>query len=160
VVVDTTPCTQGLRACRGDLTPENQARFDQLRILDAIEFAHDQLLPALPVRRRLGSVVLHPVCSAVRMNLTPRLRDLAAACAERVVIPAGAGCCGFAGDRGFTHPELTAAATRSEAEEVRCGDHDGHFSSSRTCEAGMTRATGKVYRSFLFLLDQATRPDL
>ena len=55
-------------------------------------------------------------------------------------------------------PELTASATRNEAAEVTAGQHDGHFSSSRTCEIGMTRATGQIYRSYLYLLEQATRP--
>jgi D-lactate dehydrogenase len=36
---------------------------------------------------------------------------------------------------------------------------DGHYASSRTCEVGLTRATGEVYRSFLYLLESATRPN-
>jgi D-lactate dehydrogenase len=63
----------------------------------------------------------------------------------------------FAGDRGFLFPELTESATRREAEEVVATEHDGYFSSSRTCEIGMTRATGRVYRSYIYLLEQATR---
>ena len=74
-----------------------------------------------------------------------------------MVIPRDAGCCGFAGDRGFLFPELTASATRREAAEVTAGAFDGHFSSSRTCELGVTRATGSVYRSFLYLLEAASR---
>ena len=73
-------------------------------------------------------------------------------------MPVQAGCCGFAGDRGFLFPELTASATRREATEVMGGQHDGYYSSSRTCEIGMTRATGRIYRSFLYLLEEATRP--
>ena len=120
-------------------------------------FAHDVLLPRLVVKRKLGSVALHPVCSLTKLNLTPKLEAIAAACAEEVVIPRDAGCCGFAGDRGFLFPELTASATRREAEEVKARGCEGHFSSSRTCEIGVTRATGNIYRSFLFLLETATR---
>jgi D-lactate dehydrogenase len=157
VVMDTSPCTYGLKTCRPYLTPGNQARFDRLRILDSIEFVHDQLLPRLAVKRKLGSVVLHPVCSVTKMDLTPKLEAIARACAEEVVVPRDAGCCAFAGDRGFLFPELTASATRHEAEEVCARDFDGHFSSSRTCEVGMTRATGRIYRSYLFMLEAATR---
>jgi len=82
----------------------------------------------------------------------------ATACPGRVLVPRDAGCCGFAGDRGFMVPELTAAATRMEAAEVKGEVLDGHFSSSRTCEVGMTRATGACYRSFLYLLEACTRP--
>lgn len=158
IVVDTSPCAHGLLTARPYLRPENQARFDALTILDSIAFVHDSLLPRLAVRRRLTSVVLHPVCSVLKQNLSPKLEAIGRACSQAVVIPAEAGCCGFAGDRGFLVPELTQAATRAEAAEVRAGHHAGYFSSSRTCEIGLTRATGEVYRSFLFLLEHATRP--
>jgi D-lactate dehydrogenase len=157
VVVDTSPCTYGLKTCRPYLTPENQARFDRIRILDSVTFAHDSLLPRLAVTHRLGPVVLHPVCSLTKMNLVPQLEAIAQACAAEVVIPRDAGCCGFAGDRGFLFPELTASATRREALEVNARQFDGHFSSSRTCEVGVTRATGNIYRSYLFMLEAATR---
>jgi len=157
VVVDTSPCTYGLKGCRAYLTPENQVRFDKLKILDAVGFVHDVLLPRLVVKRKLGSVALHPVCSLTKMSLAPSLEAIAKACADDVVIPRDAGCCGFAGDRGFLFPELTASATRKEAAEVTARSFDGHFSSSRTCEIGVTRATGSIYRSFLFMLETATR---
>ena len=159
VVVDTTPCTYGLLTCRSALTPENQKKFDGLKICDAVAFAHDQLLPRLTVSRPAGSVALHPVCSLVKMNLTPKLEGIARACSGSVAVPAAAGCCGFAGDRGFLFPELTASATQREAAEIQAAGYDGYFSSSRTCEIGMTRATGKPYRSFIFLLEKATRPE-
>ena len=157
VVLDTSPCAYGLKTCRPHLTEENKARFDRLTILDAVAFAHDTLLPRLRIRPLPGAVVLHPVCSVTKMDLTAKLQAVAEACAERVVIPRDAGCCGFAGDRGFLFPELTAAATRREAAELRGGVFAGHFSSSRTCEIGVSRATGSVYRSFLYLMEQASR---
>jgi D-lactate dehydrogenase len=158
IVIDTSPCTYGLTTARPYLTSENQERFDRLRILDSTAFVHDQFLPRLTIKRRVGSVALHPVCSIIKMNLSPKLEGIARACSETVTVPLLAGCCGFAGDRGFLFPELTASATRREAAEVQAGRHDGYFSSSRTCEIGMTRATGQIYRSYLYLLEQATRP--
>jgi D-lactate dehydrogenase len=92
------------------------------------------------------------------MNLSGKLEGIARACSREVVVPFHAGCCGFAGDRGFLFPELTEAATRREADELQSNRHDGYYSTSRTCEIGMTRATGHVYRSYLYLLEQATRP--
>lgn len=159
IVLDTSPCTHGLRSCRPALSAENQARFDRLTLLDSVAFAHGTLLPRLRILRKAGPVALHPVCSLTRMDLAGELEAVARACAERVVVPREAGCCGFAGDRGFTHPELTAAATRGEAREVVEGGFAGHYASSRTCEIGLARATGKPYRSFLHLLEEATRPE-
>lgn len=159
VVVDTSPCTYGLRTCRDSLNKENRTRFDALTLLDSVEFAARTLLPALRITRRQERVVLHPVCAIVKMNLLADLEQVARACAEDVVIPADAGCCAFAGDRGWLVPELTASATRREAAEVRSLRADGYYSSSRTCEIGLTRATGHVYRSHIYLLEWATRPE-
>lgn len=158
VIVDTSPCTYGLRSLDG-LTPENRSRAARMQILDAVEYFASQVVPRLEVRRRSGTVTLHPVCSLVKMGLAPRLATIAAACSDRVFIPPSTGCCGFAGDRGWLVPELTASATAPAAAEVRAMPSDGCYSSSRTCEIGMTRATGKVYRSWIHLLDRATDPD-
>ena len=158
VVVDTSPCTYGLHTCRASLRPDVQRKYDSLKILDGVAFAHDQLLPKLTVRHQANSVALHPVCSVIKMNLSPKLEAVARACSRSVTVPISAGCCGFAGDRGFLLPELTDSATRREAEELAAVQFDGFFSSSRTCEIGMTRATHRLCRSFMFLLEQTTRP--
>ncbi|MFC5862441.1 FAD-binding and (Fe-S)-binding domain-containing protein [Acidicapsa dinghuensis] len=158
IVIDTSPCTYGLKTSRPHLTAENQQKFDQLRILDSIEFAQSMILPKLPIVRTMPSVALHPVCSATKMGIANKLVSIAQSCSNNVTVPMEAGCCAFAGDRGFLHPELTASATQSEAAELAEHAHDGYYSSSRTCEIGMTRATGKLYRSYLHLLDYVSKP--
>jgi D-lactate dehydrogenase len=139
------------------LTPQNQQRFDRLRIVDSIEFVHDQLLAKLKVNHPEKSVALHTVCSAVKMGLSGKLAAIAGKCSGEVFVPPSLGCCAFAGDRGFMFPELTASATAGEAAEIKAHKHDGCYSSSRTCEIGMTRATGEVYRSYMYLLEKVTR---
>jgi D-lactate dehydrogenase len=79
--------------------------------------------------------------------------------AEDVFVPPSANCCGFAGDRGFLHPELTASATQEEALEVREREFDAHVSTNRTCEIGMERATGRPYVHVVQLLEELSRPD-
>ena len=159
IVVDASPCAFALTTCRAAGDGAHRERFDALRIEDAIRWAHETLLPLLPVRRRVPRVAVHPVCSAVKMGLVPELAATMRACADKVFVPVEAGCCGFAGDRGFTHPELTDAATRAEAAEIHlAGAHDFYVSSSRTCEIGMSRATGRAFRSFWSLLDEVSRP--
>ena len=157
IVIDTSPCTYGFKTARPSLTPENQRRFDQLTLLDSIEFVHDKLLPKLTVKRKSHSVGLHPVCSVVKMGIGGKLEAIARVCSEEVTVPLDAGCCGFAGDRGFLHPELTRAATRLEALQIKTSQPDECYSSSRTCEIGMSRATGEIYRSYLYLVEKATR---
>jgi D-lactate dehydrogenase len=92
------------------------------------------------------------------MGLATRLRNLATALADDVYVAPSATCCGFAGDRGISHPELTATATRPQAEELEGRHFDAHLSSNRTCEIGLERATGEPYESVLILLERLTRP--
>ncbi len=87
-----------------------------------------------------------------------QLRTVAEACAEEVVIPDDAACCGFAGDRGMLHKELTASATAKEAAEVNTREYDTYLCANRMCEIGMDRATGRSYYSALMELERATRP--
>jgi D-lactate dehydrogenase len=72
-------------------------------------------------------------------------------------MPVEATCCGFAGDRGFLHPELVEAATAGEADEVRARHFDAHLCSNRTCEVGLERTTGRPWGSFVFLLEELSR---
>ncbi|MFZ0312246.1 MAG: FAD-binding and (Fe-S)-binding domain-containing protein [Candidatus Korobacteraceae bacterium] len=157
VVIDTSPCTYGFKNARPYLTPENQGRFDKMVFLDAIEFVHDEVLPKLQIKAKSRSVALHPVCSVTKMGIAAKLEGIARACSAQVTIPLDAGCCAFAGDRGFLFPQLTAAATKHEAAEIKAQKPDECYSSSRTCEIGMTRATGQIYRSYMYLLEKATR---
>jgi D-lactate dehydrogenase len=159
VVLDSSPCAYALQESGPELSSRNRARLERLRILDSIEFAHDEVLPRLPPRTLRRRVVLHPVCSVHKMNLAGKLLRVAEACASVAEVPVSAGCCGFAGDRGFWHPELTLSAMRAEAAEVAAGAYEGYFSSSRTCEIGLARATGRSYRHLWSLLDEATRGD-
>jgi len=128
-----------------------------LPVVDAVDFAADELLPRLTITRRLGSVVAHPTCSSVRAGRGHSLVDVASAFADEVVVPSAWGCCGFAGDRGLLHPELTASATLAEAAEISASAHDAYVSDNRTCEMGMSRATGRSYRHVLEVLEECTR---
>jgi len=157
VVVDASSCTLGLRESGHHLRDENRLRLAGLTLLDSIDFVHDVLLPRLVVDTRLGSVAVHAVCSVHAAGSVGKLEALGAAVADAVVNPVDAGCCGFAGDRGWLHPELTASALRHEARALADDPHDAYLSSNRTCEVGLSRVVGKPYRSFVHALEEATR---
>ena len=87
------------------------------------------------------------------------LKTLAEAHARDPQVPLRAGCCGFAGNQGFVQPEITEGATRVEAEDVRAlitADATA-YSTCRTCEIGMTRATGLSYASAAHLVYRALK---
>ena len=158
VVMDASSCTLGLQGLRPLLPPHLQERHDALTIRDSLDHLADAVLPRLTVTRRLDSVAVHAVCSVHHLGTVAVLEQLAGAVADRVVNPVEAGCCGFAGDRGWLHPELPAAALKHEAAELAGEQHDAYVSSNRTCEIGLSRETGQTYRSVVHLLEEATRP--
>lgn len=159
VVCDNSSCSEGLVLALEkaiDAHPEYRA----LRLVDAVDFAAERILPRITVVEPLESIVVHPTCSSTRAGSNARLLELASAAAETVTVPDDWGCCAFAGDRGMLHPELTASATRREAAGVTAGEFDAYVSCNRTCEIGMTRATGQLYQHVLEVLDRAaTRRD-
>ncbi|WP_282837852.1 FAD-binding and (Fe-S)-binding domain-containing protein [Microbacterium flavum] len=152
VISDAASCTEGFEHIF-------QARGVDFHTEDAVDFVVREVLPALGEFAPLvDSLALHPTCSSTQIGLNPGLQTVAQAVAREVTVPYAWTCCGFAGDRGMLHPELTASATAAEAAEVNALDADAHASCNRTCELGMTRATGKEYRHVLELLEEATRP--
>ncbi len=148
VVIDATSCAQGLIS---EVAP------DGVQVLDSIAWVHDHLLARLTVRRRLASVAVHPTCSSEALGLSGQLATIAAVIADEVVVPAGSGCCGMAGDRGWIHPELPASALRDVARELDGRQLDACLSSNRTCEAALQQVTGRPYASFLLALEEVSR---
>jgi len=160
VVIDAASCTQAAaEPGEGVLSEENAERLAAIEVLDSVAWAHDRLLPRLEIGERVGSATVHPTCATRHMGLAPRLRALAGALAEEVYVAPSATCCGFAGDRGISHPELTAAATRPQAAELAGRHFDAHLSSNRTCEIALTRATGDPYESAILLLERQSRAE-
>ena len=152
VVCDNSSCSEGLVH-----TLEKAAR-PGLTIIDAVDFAAERLLPALTVTASLAAISVHPTCSSTRAGSNANLMAVASAVADSATVPDDWGCCAFAGDRGMLHPELTASATEREAAAIAEHDYDGYVSCNRTCELGMSRATGHQYQHVLELLDAASTP--
>lgn len=148
IVCDNSSCTEGLLVAVGKENPD-------LQIVDAVEFVRQRILPHLDVSPTIQRLVLHPTCGSTRLGINDDLVAIAQRVAHTVDIPSAWGCCAFAGDRGMLHPELTASATAREAAEVRAGNYDAHASCNRTCEMGMSRATGKKYGHVIELLAAA-----
>jgi D-lactate dehydrogenase len=149
IVFDTSPCAYRMR------------RFlaGRLDVQDSIAFVRDRVLPAVAIERVAGPVAVHPVCSVRKMGLSDALVDVIRACSDRVVTVDDVQCCGFAGEKGFTRPELNEHALRHLKPSLPAGCDRG-YSSSRTCEIGLSEQAGFAYRSFLKLVDGCARPVL
>jgi D-lactate dehydrogenase len=159
IVVDAASCTLGLSQ---DIAPlldaETKAKYESLTIIDSIAWCRD-LLPKLTIRRKLGRIAVHPTCSITHLELALTLKQIAAHLADEVEVPIGTTCCGTAGDRGLLHPELVVSATREVKAVLDAHPAEAYISANRTCEMGLRHATGRPYESFVFLLEELSRPE-
>jgi D-lactate dehydrogenase len=159
IVVDAASCTLGLSQ---DIAPlldaETRAKYESLAIIDSIAWCRD-LLPKLTIRRKLGRIAVHPTCSITHLDLAKTLKQIATHLADDVEVPVGTTCCGTAGDRGLLHPELVVSATREVKAVLDAHPAEAYISANRTCEMGLRHATGRPYESFVFLLEELSRPE-
>jgi len=143
IVCDTSPCTARMRE-----------KFEcEMQIYEPVEFIHRFMLPQMRLVEKVASIALHITCSARKMGLENDFLVLAKACANEVIVAEEEGCCGFAGDKGFTLPELNASALSRLRDQLPPGCEQG-YSNSLTCEIGLSRHTGIPFRSLAYLVDQ------
>jgi D-lactate dehydrogenase len=158
-VVDASSCVLALRTLDRSvpLGPTHRERWRRLRVVDAVEQVHDELLPALAPRRLPLTVGVHATCAARKLGLEPKLLAVASACAARAHAPLALACCGAAGDRALVVPELGQAALRDEASELRAAGCSGVVAGNPACELGLRQGTGLPAASFLALVELSTR---
>lgn len=147
IYCDTSPCTlrlvQDLAETRLDMY--DPVRFIRTHLLDKLEFTPQE-----------APIAVHVTCSTQHLGESQALIDLARLCSKQVVIPEGIHCCGFAGDKGFTTPELNAHSLRSLKDAVQYCEEG--ISTSRTCEIGLSSHAGIDYHGLVYLVDRVTRP--
>jgi len=159
IVVDAASCTLGLSQDIASLLgAETRAKYESITIIDSIAWCRD-LLPKLTIRRKLGRIAVHPTCSITHLELAGTLKQIATHLADEVEVPIGTTCCGTAGDRGLLHPELVVSATREVKAVLDAHPAEAYVSANRTCEMGLRHATGRPYESFVFLLEELSRPE-
>lgn len=154
VLFDTSPCAFRIKR---HVAEQGAA----LRVLDIVEGLDELVLPRLTLAADDAAVAVHPVCSLQKMGLSERLLAIAQRCSRNAFIPPGSGCCGWAGDKGFTVPELNAHALRDLRAQLP-GHCDEGVSTSRTCEIGLSDHGGIRYRSIVHLVERiasARTPD-
>ena len=145
VVCDQSPCLHHMRE-----------HMRQIKPLELMEFVHDYVAQDLEFTPTSEPIALHLTCSTRLMKIDDKVLDLAKRCSTSVLVPEGVGCCGFAGDKGFTHPELNAYALRKLRPQIEAAGISRGFSNSRTCEIGLTTHSGVPYQSLIYLIDEVT----
>ena len=147
VLCDQSPCLYRMRH-----------EIKSMKLYEPIEFIEEFLVDRLDFHPIEEPAAFHVTCSVTKMNLRGALERLAARCTTKPFFPEEVGCCGFAGDKGFTYPEVNRYALRKlrpqlEERHIKIG-----FSNSRTCEIGLTTNGGIPYMSIVYLVDKVTTP--
>lgn len=125
-----------------------------IKIYDPIEFMLEYVMPKLEIKHPREVVTVFPVCSVKKIGMEQNLLKLAKMCAKEVAF-VDTNCCGFAGDRGFTYPELNEHGQRHLQEQIPSNCKDG-YSTSRTCEIGMSEYSSINFKSIFYLIDEVT----
>lgn len=127
----------------------------EIKIYDPIEFMVKYVMPKLTVKNPREVVTIFPVCSVKKIGMEQNLKKLAEMCSKKVTY-VQTNCCGFAGDRGFTYPELNEHGQRHLKEQIPTDCKEG-YSTSRTCEIGMTEYSDINFKSIFYLIDEVTK---
>jgi len=146
ILCDTGPCVYRMR----------QSLDARLEIYEPMEFIQHFLLDHLKVTPSSDTLAVHITCSSRKMGLEAIFHEVAGTLATDSIFPDDISCCGWAGDRGFNFPELTASALAplKPALQDRC---TAGYSNSRTCEIGLSQHSGIYYKSIFYLLDKCSR---
>ena len=145
VLMDTSPCA----STSIELMTKDIAIYEPFRFVAEFVMDHVDITP------QAEPVMLHVTCTSRKQGLAGVMEKVSRACATNVIIPEDILCCGFAGDKGFTTPELNASALSPLARQVPSNCSEG-YSNSRTCEIGLSEHSGIEYRSILYLVDKVS----
>ena len=146
VVCDQSPCLHRMKH-----------HIKKVQLYESAEFIWKFLKDRLVFEKTAEPVALHLTCSTKIMKIDGIVRDLAMLCSDSVLVPEGVGCCGFAGDKGMTHPELNAYALRKLRGQIEAAGIKVGYSNSRTCEIGLQTNSGVPYRSIVYLVNSCTK---
>lgn len=146
ILCDQSPCLHRMRET-----------MPHLRLYEPAEFIDKFVLSELEIMPLDTCVAVHVTCSTRKMNVTQHLLHVAQACAKQVLVPEEIGCCAFAGDKGFTHPELNAWALRKLRGQVEKAHATMGVSNSRTCEIGLTTHSGIEYYGIAHLVNMVSK---
>jgi D-lactate dehydrogenase len=146
VLCDQSPCLYRMRHT-----------IRKIKLYEPVEFITTFLLDKLQFVRTDARITVHITCSMRKMGLGAQIIDLAGRCSSNVLVPEEVGCCGFAGDKGFTYPEVNAYALRKLRPQIEKAGIAMGYSNSRTCEIGLATHSGISYQSIVYLINQCTK---
>ncbi len=168
IVCDHSACSLELLKIITDFARQNNTK--PLKILDMPAFIQEYLSPLLQFIPNAQKVALYAPCSTRNLstkaesskscNWEEAIFALARLCGANIAYDSNVKCCGFAGNKGFLTPELNKSALEY------FGEHNGKslfsdvkqgYSSSSTCEIGLSDRSGFVWQHIVYLADSCTK---
>ena len=146
VLCDQSPCLHRMRHT-----------MQHMHLYEPAEFIDKFVLHELDITPLDACVAVHVTCSTRQMGLAETIIRVAKACAKNVLVPQEIGCCAFAGDKGFTEPELNEWALRKLRPQVEEAGATMGVSNSRTCEIGLSTHSGIDYHSIAHLVNMTSK---
>ena len=147
VLCDQSPCLHRMRKM-----------ITKMKLYEPVEFIMTFLRDKLDFHPIDRSISVHVTCSTREMGLADQIIELARLCSNNVLVPVGVGCCGFAGDKGFSNPEVNRYALRKLRKQIEEHKVVYGYSNSRTCEIGLQTNSGVPYMSIAYLVNECTTP--
>ena len=95
-----------------------RSTIQKMKLYEPAEFIYTFLRDKLSFTPIDRPIAVHITCSMRKMGLADTIIALAQLCSTKVIVPEEVGCCGFAGDRGFTYPELNTYALRKLRPQI------------------------------------------
>ncbi|MEN9390840.1 MAG: hypothetical protein RL017_137 [Pseudomonadota bacterium] len=137
LVVDNSSCFYAL------------AKHQGINIIDEVEFIH-QHLDQLALSKHYTQIAVYIDCSSRHLKNENKVYEIVNKCCTNIVTPLNNACCGFAGDKGFTTPELNAnSLIRLNDQIANC---DIGVTMNRSCQIGLSYHGNKKYMALAELI--------
>ncbi|RDU61746.1 FAD-binding oxidoreductase [Helicobacter sp. MIT 14-3879] len=132
-----------------------------VKIYDMPQYLAEVLLAKLSIQPLEENIGLYAMCATKRGKWSDTLYEVAKACTKgEVIIHHKTECCGFAGNKGFTTPELNESALGAfkrfyaglSSKKIARG-----YGSSSTCEIGLSEQSGFGWQNVVYLVDRCSK---
>ncbi|TKX31016.1 FAD-binding and (Fe-S)-binding domain-containing protein [Campylobacter aviculae] len=131
--------------------------FSKLKILDMSDFLNDYILKELHINPLKEDIGIYVVCASKKESFGKSLKHIAQSCTKaKVYEHQQTYCCAFAGNKGFLEPKLNDVALDNLQQYFKDLNIKRFYSSSSTCEIGLSDKTGASWQHIIYLLDEVS----
>ncbi|MCE2706302.1 MAG: FAD-binding oxidoreductase [Proteobacteria bacterium] len=147
IIIDNSSCYASI--LKNNIVNSADTLQQQVPISDMVSFIANNL-DSLDLQQKYNKLALHIDCSSKKIADDAQIMQILVKCSKEIVIPQNITCCGFAGTKGFTLPELNQAALYSLKEQI--SDCDIGVTFNRNCQIGLSFYGEKKYISLAELV--------